>query len=73
MARLSLDALVDGLISLMRGWGLMEPAEDGDDVRILPLAARWEAAYVDDRGALGGEDDRDEGDGEADGRPRGSP
>jgi uncharacterized protein (TIGR02678 family) len=73
MARLSLDALVDGVISLMRGWGLMEPAEDGDDVRILPLAARWEAAYVDDGGALGGEDDRDEGDGEADGRPRGGP
>jgi uncharacterized protein (TIGR02678 family) len=59
MSRLSLDALVDGVFSLMRGWGLMEAAGDGDDLRILPLAARWEAVYLDDGGALGGEEDRD--------------
>lgn len=73
MARLSLDALVDGVVSLMRGWGLMEAAGDGDDLRILPLAARWEAVYLDDGGALGGEEDRDvaDRDGEGDGGARG--
>ena len=60
MARLSLDELVDGVVALMCGWGLMERAGRWGELCILPLAARWEAAYIDDEGSLGGEDDRGE-------------
>lgn len=46
MARLSLDTLVDGVVELMIGWGLMERSAGRDELRVLPLAARWEARYV---------------------------
>lgn len=68
MARLSLDALVGGVVDLMTGWGLMERSSGSDELRILPLAARWEATYADDDASLdsgddGPRDDRDQGDG----------
>ncbi|MEX2472087.1 MAG: TIGR02678 family protein [Gemmatimonadota bacterium] len=63
MARLSLDALVDGVVGLMTGWCLMERSGRSDELRILPLAARWEAMYSDDDGL---NDDSGEDDGVAD-------
>jgi uncharacterized protein (TIGR02678 family) len=48
MTRLSLDALVDGVVGLMRGWGMMERAGPDGGLRVLPLAARWAATYDDD-------------------------
>ena len=62
VARLALDELVNGVVSLMSGWGLMEPTGREGELRILPLAARWEAGYADGDAALGGEDDRGDGD-----------
>lgn len=53
IARLSLEDLMDGVVRLMRGWGLMEAGERPDELRILPLAARWTATYVDDEASLG--------------------
>jgi len=58
LARLSLEALVDGVVELMRAWGLAEPAARKEELRILPLAARWEASYVDEEAALRSEGDR---------------
>lgn len=53
LARLSLEDLVDGVVALMRGWGLLEPGERAGELRVLPLAARWTARYVDDEASLG--------------------
>jgi uncharacterized protein (TIGR02678 family) len=62
MARRSLDDLVDAVVSQMTGWGLLEPTGGGDELRILPLAARWEASYSDDGEVASA--DGDEADGE---------
>lgn len=61
LGRLPLDDLVDDVVSLMCVWGLMEPTERPGELRVLPLAARWEATYADEEAALGGADDRGEG------------
>lgn len=53
LARLSLEELVERVVGLMRGWGLVEPGEGPGELRILPLAARWTARYVDDDASLG--------------------
>lgn len=57
MARLSLDALVDGVVALMTAWGLLERSGAGDELRILPLSARWEGTYVDNDPSLESDDD----------------
>jgi uncharacterized protein (TIGR02678 family) len=54
VARRSLDELIDGVVSFMCGWALMERTASADVLRILPLAARWEAAYTDDDASLEG-------------------
>jgi hypothetical protein len=46
--------LIDGVVSFMCGWALMERTGSADVLRILPLAARWEATYVDDDTSLEG-------------------
>lgn len=60
IARVPLDELVERLVSLLCGWGLMERTDTDDELRILPLAARWEATYAGGDEGLGGDDDGSE-------------
>lgn len=65
MARLSFEELVDGVVSRMCAWGLMERIGSEGEFHVLPLAARWAATYGNGDGSFegSGAEDGEEGDG----------